>query len=51
MKRFVGQQSDLEQYSKSFWQPMKGTKQWNSASERRGLCYNAGQSILNTLKF
>ena len=33
MKRFVGQQRDLEQYSKYYWQPMKGTKQWNAMSE------------------
>ena len=35
MKRFVGQQTDLEQYSKFYWQPVKRTKQWNTASERR----------------
>ena len=30
---------------------MKETKQWNTASKWRLLCYNAGQLILNTLKF
>ena len=35
MKHFVGQQTDLEQYSKFYWQPMKWTKQWNTASKRR----------------
>ena len=35
MKLFVGQQSDLEHYSKFYWQPIKGTKQWNTVSERR----------------
>ena len=48
---FVGQQIDLKQYSKPYWQPMKGTKQWNTASKWRRLCHQAGQSILNTLKF
>ena len=30
---FVGQKTHLEQYSKPYWQPMKGTKQWNTASK------------------
>ena len=51
MKSFVGQQTDLEQYSKFYWLPMKGTKQWNTASERRCVCCNADQLILNALKF
>ena len=51
MKCFVGQQADLEQYSKVCWQPMKETKQWNIASKRRWLCCNAGQLMLNLLKF
>ena len=34
MNRFVGQQTDLEQYSKPYWQPMKGTKQWITASKK-----------------
>ena len=33
IKGFEGQQTDLEQYSKPYWQPMKGTKQWNSAGK------------------
>ena len=37
MKTFGGQQTDLEQCSKFYWQPMKGTKQWNTASKRRWL--------------
>ena len=50
IKRFLGQQPDLEQYSKFYWQPVKGTKQWNIVSEK-WFCYNKGQSILNTRKF
>ena len=49
-KRFVGQQIDLKQYYKPYWQPMKATKQWNTASKRRRLCNHAGQLILYTLK-
>ena len=45
---FVGQQIGLKQYSKPYWQPMKGTKQWKTASKWRRLCHQAGQSILNT---
>ena len=33
MQGFVGQQIDLKQYSKPYWQPMKGTKQWKTASK------------------
>ena len=44
---FVGQQIDLKKYSKPYWQPMKGTKQWKTASKRR-LCYQVGQLILYT---
>ena len=47
---FVGQQIDLTQYSKPYWQPMKGMKQWKIASKWRRLCHQVGQSILNTLK-
>ena len=47
---FVGQQIDLKRYSKPYWQPMKGTKQWNTASKRRRFCHQAGQLILYTLK-
>ena len=47
---FVGQQIYLKQYSKRYWQPMKGTKQRKAASKWRRLCHQAGQSILNTLK-
>ena len=46
MQGFVGQQIDLEQYSKPYRQPMKGMKQWNI----RRLCHQAGQLSLNTLK-
>ena len=28
---FAGQQIDLKKYSKPYWQPMKRTKQWNTA--------------------
>ena len=35
MKSFVGQQTDFEQYSKVYWQPMEGTKQCKTASERK----------------
>ena len=51
MQGFVGQQTYLEQCSKLYWQPTKGTKQWNTASKWRGLSHQAGQSILDTLKF
>ena len=47
---FVGQQIDRKQYSKPYWQPMKGTKQWNTASKWRRLCHQVGQSFLNMLK-
>ena len=40
----VGQQTALEQYSKPYWQPMKGTKQWNTASKWRWLCHQVGAS-------
>ena len=30
---FVGQQIDLKQYSRPYWQPMKGTKQWKTVSK------------------
>ena len=35
---FVGQQIDLKQCSKPYWQPMKGMKYWYNASKWRGLC-------------
>ena len=35
MKPSVGQQTDLEQYSEPYWQPMKEMKQWNTASKWR----------------
>ena len=47
---FVGQQFDLKKYSKPYWQPMKRTKQWNTASKWRRLCHQAGQLILYMLK-
>ena len=50
LKGFVGQQTDVEQYSKSYWQPMKGMKQWNTASKWRWF-HNMGQLILNMLMF
>ena len=50
MQGFVGQQIDLTKYSKPYWQPMKETKQWNTANKWRRLCHQAGQLILNTLK-
>ena len=31
MQGFVGQEIDLKEYSKPYWQPMKGTKQWKAA--------------------
>ena len=49
MKRFIGQQTDLEQNSNFFtgnqW------REWSSetVSKRRQLCHNMGQSILNML--
>ena len=46
----LGQQIDLKKYSKPYWQPMKRTKQWNTASKWRRLCHQAGQLILYTLK-
>ena len=49
MKGFVGQQTDLEQYSKFYWQPMKGVIWQNTASKWRWLCHEVGRSILNTL--
>ena len=33
-KRLIGQQSDLEQYSKFYWQPMKGMMQCSTARKR-----------------
>ena len=51
MKHFESQQTDLEQYSKFYRQPMKGIKQWNTASKWRWFRHDAGQSILNMLKF
>ena len=47
---FIGQQIDLKQYPKPYWQPMKESKQWRTASKWRRLCNQAGQSILNTLR-
>ena len=32
-KNFVGQQTDLEHHPISYWQPMKRTKQGNTASK------------------
>ena len=46
MNGFVGQQTDLEQYSKPYWQPKEGTTQWYTATKWRWLCRTAGQSIL-----
>ena len=46
---FVGQQIDLKK-SKPYWQPMKETKHWNTASKWRRLCHQVGQLILYTLK-
>ena len=34
---FVGEQIDLKKYGKAYWQPMKGTKQWNTAGKWRRL--------------
>ena len=48
MQGFVGRQIDLKKYSKLHWQPMKGTKQWNTASKWRRHCHKAGQLILYT---
>ena len=42
MQGFVGQQIDLKQYSNPFWQLMKGTKQWNTASKWRRLLSPGG---------
>ena len=50
MRGFLGNQIDLKQYSKPYWQPMKETKQWKAANKWRRLCHQVGQSILNTLK-
>ena len=36
---FVGRQIDLKQYSKPYWQPMKGAKQWKTASKWKRLCH------------
>ena len=47
---FVGQQIDLTKYSKPYWQPMKRTKRWNTASKWRRVCHQAGQLILYMLK-
>ena len=30
---FADQQIDLKQYSKPYWQPMNGTKQWKTVSK------------------
>ena len=46
----VGQQIYLKQCSKPYWQPMKGTKQWKTASKWRRLCHWACQLILYMLK-
>ena len=43
---FVGQQIDLKKYSNPTGQPMKRTKQWNTASKWRRLCQQAGELIL-----
>ena len=48
---FVGQQTDLKQYSKPYWQPRKGTNQWNTVSKWKSLCHQGGQSIVNALRF
>ena len=50
MQGFVGQQIDLKKYSRPYWQPMKGMRQWKTASKWRKLCHQAGQLILYTLK-
>ena len=50
MQGFAGQQSDLEQYSKLYWQQMKGVKQWKTVSKWRRLCHQEGQLIMNMLK-
>ena len=50
MQGIVGQQIDLKKYSKPHWQPMKGTKQWNTASKWMRLCHQVSQLILYTLK-
>ena len=47
---FIDKQIDFKQYSKPYWHPMKGTKQWKAASKWRRLCHQGGQSVLNTLK-
>ena len=47
---FVGQHIDLKKYSKPYWQPMKRTEEWNTASKWRRLCHQASQLILYTLK-
>ena len=46
MQGFVGQQIDLKQHSKPYWQPRTGTKQWNAVSKY----HQVVQLILNTLK-
>ena len=50
MQGFVGQQIDLKHYSKPYWQPIKGMKQWHTASKWRRLCHQVGHLILYTLK-
>ena len=50
MQGFVGQEIDLKQYSKPYWQPMKETKWWKAASKWSRLCQQAGHLVLNTLK-
>ena len=47
---FVGQQINLKQYSKAYWQPMKGTKQWKAAGKWRRPCHQAGQLLLYKLE-
>ena len=47
---FVGQQIDLKQYSKPYWQPMKRAKQWEAASKWKRLCHQVGELIMYTLK-
>ena len=34
MQGYVGQQIELKQYSKPYWQPLKGTKQWKDFFKR-----------------
>ena len=50
MKHLLGQQINLEQYSKPYCQPMKGMKRRKTAGKWRRFCHQAGQLILNTLQ-